>query len=332
MMIKNLSRIAALVLLTGLVAFFMGCALLGSKSTSDDVIFWDTSLLSNVTRITNDGELKSIARISPDGTKLLYLELTKPAFSTNIVLLRNPTVANKTVLVSGMNIFQPGWSDNSTNYYYVAIEDNSSRLIRSSVTGVGKTYVTRSEIGRSDSWPTGRGSLIACNTLQGDKSQIVTLRDNGTEVTFLGEGFQPSWHPTEEKIIFARPVSANDALTAIYEMDIKSGQVTEIYRDSKRYNCVQPSYSSDGRYILFQKGAQVVTTGVNRSKTVVKTDKQSKWQIFIMNADGTGGLSALTGGLLDTTSPTMDADGWLYFIADLGKNKTEIYRARIIME
>ena len=76
----------------------------------------------------------------------------------------------------------------------------------------------------------------------------------------------------------------------------------------------------------------MVTTGSTRDKTVVKTDKKSKWQLFIMPADGTGGLSALTGGLVDAYHPSMDADGWMYFIADFGKNKTEIYRARVTLE
>ena len=308
-----------------------GCA---SSGPSDDFIFWDTALLSSVTRVTNDGIFKFNPKISPDGTKLLYIEEidTGSIHNRNIVLLRNPTIANKTTLVSGAAVYHPGWSDNSTNYYYVVLEDDTSKLIRSSATGVGKTYVTRSPIGKDDRWPSGRGSAIVCSTVQGGKNQIVTLKENGTEITFLGEGFGPSWHPTEAKIVFVNYVSATDSLKAIYEMDLESGQVTEVYRDPNRYNCDQPSYSADGRYILFQKGAEVVTTGSSRDKTEIKTSKEKKWQIFIMNADGTSGLSALTGGRVDTYSPSMDADGWLYFIADFGRDKTEIYRARVNLD
>ena len=77
------------------------------------------------------------------------------------------------------------------------------------------------------------------------------------------------------------------------------------------------------------KGAEVRTTGSRKDNKESVEIKQSKWQIFIMNADGTG-LTPLTKGNVDAYCPSMDANGWMYFVANTGK--TEIYRARIIME
>jgi Tol biopolymer transport system component len=163
----------------------------------------------------------------------------------------------------------------------------------------------------------------------GGKRQLVSLKENGTEITFLGDGEQPSWHPTENKFVFIRSVSSNNNLKAVYEMDLESAQVTEIYRDSNNYNCRNPSFSADGRYILFQKGAEVRTTGSSKNNKESVEIKQSKWQIFIMNADGSG-LTTLTSGNVDAYCPSMDANGWMYFIANTGK--TEIYRSRVSLE
>jgi len=325
-----------MIISTGVViASLVGCGSLSNKKTSSDVVFWDTSTMSSVTRITDDGLSKDWARISPDGTKLLYCESTKTVSRAdvsyqnwNIVLLRNPTVPAKTVLVTDY-AYAPGWADNSTNYFYVIDEDGDTRLIRSSVTGGGKTYVTRNSIGQYDNRPSVRGGVIMCDTWMNGKRQIVALKENGTEITFLGDGEQPSWHPSENKIIFIRNVSSNNFLKAVYEMDLASAQVTEIYRDPNNYNCRNPSYSADGRYILFQKGAEVRTTGSSKNDKESIEIKQSKWQIFIMNADGTG-LTTLTSGNVDAFCPSMDADGWMYFVANTGK--TEIYRARVNLE
>lgn len=333
MIIKNrLCTVPASLLLLAII-LIGGCS--SSSRSKDDVIFWDTSLMSSVTRVTEDGLSKDWVRISPDGTKLLYCESTQTVSrenvsyqNWNIVLLRNPTVPAKTVLVTDY-AYAPGWSDNSTNYFYVTDEDNNTRLIRSSVSGVGKTYVTRNSIGAYDNRPSIRGGVILCDTWMSGKRQLVSLKENGTEITFLGDGEQPSWHPTEPKFIFIRNVSSSNNLKAVYEMDLASTQVTEIYKDPNNYNCRNPSYSADGRYILFQKGAEVRTTGSSKDNKESIEIKQSKWQIFIMNADGTG-LTSLTKGNVDAYSPSMDANGWMYFVANTGK--TEIYRARIIME
>jgi len=336
MMKKSLKHTAAIMLLVGFIVLALGCAGSSPKDKGNDVVFWDTSLLSNVTRITEDGLSKDWARISPDGTKLIYCESSKTVSKSDvfyqnwsIVLLRNPTVSAKTILVNDF-AYAPAWSDNNTNYFYITDEDNNTRLIRSSVTGSGKTYVTRTPIGTYDNRPSVKGGVIVCDTWMGGKRQLVSLRENGTEITFLGDGEQPSWHPTEPKFIFIRNVSNSNALKAIYEMDLASAQVTEIYKDPNNWNCRNPSYSADGRYILFQKGAEVKTTGSTKdNKEVVKIEDKGKWQIFIMNADGSS-LTPITSGNVDAYSPSMDANGWVYFVANTGK--TEIYRARVNLE
>ena len=59
------------------VIIMTGCASFGSQEKVIVDIFWDTALLLNVNRMTDDGLAKSWARVSPDGTRLLYTESTR---------------------------------------------------------------------------------------------------------------------------------------------------------------------------------------------------------------------------------------------------------------
>jgi TolB protein len=296
-----------------------GCAgLSGTRKTGEEVTFWDPALLSNVSRITNDGLFKDWAAISPDGTKLIYCEREKDDGLRNIVLLRDVNSPAKTTLIK--DGFAPAWYENSSTFMYVTLESDSYKLIRSTIGGGGKTYVTRNTSGFGESWPSVRDGVVLCNTVTHDplQRQLVSMRDNGNEYTILGEGYSPSWHPFENKFLFIRQGN-------IYEMDAESTQVSELYNDPDGYNCAYPAYSGDGQYILFQKGAEAKVTGTQGKKAVIK--RNSKWQIYYMKADGTG-LSPLTGGNVNATSPSWDKNNNVYFVSD-ANGKNEVYRARI---
>ncbi|MDR1353468.1 MAG: hypothetical protein LBK05_09325 [Treponema sp.] len=301
-----------------LAAFLVaGCAGLFAKKTKEEVTFWDPALLSNVSRITNDGLFKDWANVSPDGTKLIYCEREKSDGLRNIVLLRDVSSSAKTTLLKDGG-FAPAWYENSSTFIYGLWEDSTYKLIRSTISGGGKTYITRNTNG--EIWPSVRDGVVLCNTLADDplQQQLVSMKDNGNEYTILGEGWSASWHPFENKFLFVRQGN-------IYEMDAESTQVSELYNDPDGYNCAYPRYSGDGQYILFQKGAEAKVTGTRGKKAVVS--RSSKWQIYYMKADGTG-LSPLTGGSVNATFPSWDKYNNVYFISD-ANGKDEVYRARV---
>jgi TolB protein len=304
-------------------AMLIGCGSFGKKATTVDV-FWDTSLLQNVTRVTDDGLQKFFPRVSPDGKMMLYGELSNKS-QYNIILLRNVSIPAKTPLVSG-DAYVPSWYDNNNNFAFVLRERGDNRIVRSAITGAGRTYVTRNPVGRLDSNPTIRGDVILFDTDTSGKRQIVSMKDNGTEITFLGDGISPSWHPTLPKFLFIRDGD-------VYEMDMSSIQVTQLFSDPN-YNCAYPSYSANGQYILFQKGTEQKITGkiTERvggllSRTRSATATVDKWQIFVMKADGTN-LSTVTVGNVDSYHPCWDVNGYIYFVSN-ASGKYEIYRARI---
>ncbi|MDR1596832.1 MAG: hypothetical protein LBR99_03905 [Treponema sp.] len=287
--------------------------------------------MSNVTRITDDGMFKDWAVISPDGTKLIYCEKKTENGLWDIMLLRDVASPAKTTLLK--DGFAPAWYENNSTFMYVQYTNNNYRLIRSTISGGGKTYVTRNASGFGESRPSVRDGIVLCNTMEDRllERQLVSMKDNGTEYTFLGMGWSPSWHPIENKFLFVREGN-------LYEMDVESTQVSELFNDPD-YNCAMPRYSGDGQYILFQKGAEVKVTATKetgvisgllgkvfkKKETVVS--KGSNWQIFYMKADGTG-HSQLTSGDVSAYSPSWDKNNNVYFVAN-ANGKEEVYRARV---
>ncbi|MDR1256936.1 MAG: hypothetical protein LBJ86_04260 [Spirochaetaceae bacterium] len=310
------------IVLVGLAAFlFAGCVGLFGRRTVEEVTFWDPALLSNVGRITNDGLYKEWAAISPDGTKLIYCERKNNNGLWDIVLLRDVNSPAKTSLIK--DGFAPTWYENSSTFMYVTFESGSDKLIRSTISGGGKTYVTRNS-SSGESRPSVRDGIVLCNTVS--DAQLVSMKDNGNEYTILGDGYSPSWHPFENKFLFVRQGN-------LYEMDVESTQVSELYNDPDNWACAYPKYSGDGQYILFQKGAEAKVTGTQEtrglgralSRAVIR--RSSKWQIYYMKADGTG-LSPLTGGNVNAQFPSWDKNNNVYFISD-ANGKDEVYRARV---
>ena len=297
--------------------------------------FWDTSQMQAVTKITNDGTQKTWAKVSSDGVQLLYTEIDKNGIS-NVALLRNVNSPAKTQLVS--NAEWPSWYDNNTQYMYVVSENNGDKLVRSSVSGSSKTYVTREPVGLWTARPSIRGQAVLFDTWENGARRLYSMKDNGTEITSLGDGWAPSWHPTEPKFLFVKQTGDIDSRNrrwGIYEMDLASTQVTQIYEDSK-YFSINPSYSWDGQYILFQRGAEEIKTGRRVTKKGDKKDTdqtvstEDRWHLFVIKSDGTG-LTQLTSGNVDAHSPSWDNNGNVFFIAGVGKTY-EIYRARINLE
>jgi Tol biopolymer transport system component len=287
--------------------------------TLADGINYDTALVLSVSRISEDGMDKDWAVASPDGKKLLYCETEKKLTrreisdegiaSYRVMLLRDATRSQKTPIIAEFS-FAPAWFDDSTTFAYIAFERDGDKLVRSGITGAGKTYITRNPIGRIDSRPNVKGRSILYDSEINGRRQIVSVQDNGANVTVLAEGHSASWHPGGGKFVYIR----NDN---ILEMDMGNNLVTQLFGD-RGLRCRTPRYSPDGKRILFQKETNVTLetgTGVVR------------WHLYLTNADGTG-LSQLTMGNVDVFSPSWANDSEIYFISNAGGTR-EIWTASL---
>ena len=332
---KIILHFMTIIAVTVLVIFALASANTPRSKAGDAVeVTWDEGLTSGVTRITNDGNFKNWARVSPDGTKLLYTEASK-AGNWTICFLRDANNPSKTPLI-GEIAYSPSWYEDSNRFLYVSFEAGTGRLVRSNISGGGKTYISRSAIGaQGDDAPIIKDGLIVFSAFSGQRWEIVTIKENGTETTFLGEGRSPSWHPTLDKIIFIRN-SDNPRSSGgdIFEMDMNSGQITQIYSDPDFW-CYTPSYSPDGRRVLFVKG-----TAVRRSGTVASTNffgrttrkavstESIQTHIFVMNVDGTN-VSPVSGGNASVMSPSWGSNGDVFCLVGLAGRAYEIYKLRI---
>ena len=253
------------IFLASVIAFSMTAF---SCVTTDEVqVSYDKSVLQNVSRVTDDGLSKIEVAVSPDGNQLLYVEINKSvrSYITNMrdrnsgnyydcqmYLLRDISRPSKTPL--GLTFsYDPAWNKSGKEFVFTALENNQFKLVRANVEGGRKTYITRTPIGNEDGEPDIKNNVILCHTKINGKWQIVTLNYDGTEITLVCEGYSPSWHPTENKFVFIRD-------GGIFEMDLDLNQATEIYKDVD-FPCYKPSYSKDGKYILFSQLTPVNTKG-----------------------------------------------------------------------
>jgi len=335
---KTIKRLFTLLVITALVIpGVSSCAILGNLFGNNKVtevqITWDEALTSGVTRITNDGLFKRSVKVSPDGTKLLYTEASKSG-NWAIMYLRDANNPAKTPLI-GEIAYSPSWYEDSARFLYTSYERSSGRLVRSTVSGGSKTYINRTTIGDSDDVAVIKGTKIVCSSWVNGQWQIVTVNEDGTGPTFMGQGLWPSWHPKENKIVFIR--NPNDPGSngggSIYEMDMNSGQATQIYHDPQAL-CWTPSYSPDGRRILFAKETEVRKTGTATIKNLFGTTKsgisseEETTHIFVMNVNGTN-VSPLSSGAGIVSSPSWGKDGEIFCLVGMPGQAKEIYKLRI---
>jgi TolB protein len=308
----------------GMLALAFSLTVFGCVSTpmGTEIIF-DPSTLRNVIRISDDKIEKGWVAVSADGQKILYCEqptemdlsAKKKTFSSRIMYLRDASVFAKSPLIESFT-FAPAWYENGTTFVYVALIDDDTQLLKSSVSGGGKTFVSRNPIGRWDNHPNIKDGIIVCDTWINGARQIVSLRDNGTEITVLGPGEYPYWHPSEPKVVFIKD-------GGIWEMDTETTQQTQLYeipaKDKKAgVRSSAPVYSRDGKFILFQKLVKVGSGGL------------LYWHLFRMDRDGAN-VSQLTDGRVDVYSPAYGAADQIFFISN-ASGKTEIWSAQIILQ
>ncbi|MCL2283226.1 MAG: hypothetical protein FWC26_07910 [Fibromonadales bacterium] len=333
-----MSRIALSFALLTVIGLLFSCSGRGKKTA--EYITFDASTLRNVTRITDDGMRKGKLSVSKDGSKILYSEsklITGKRFQKDytIMMIRNLNSTAKTTLVTDPS-YGPAWFENGSEYLYSAIEQGKTKIVKSNIAGGGKTYITRNPVGEWDSDPTIKGNTILFSTLMetrtGKKWHLVSMNDKGGEVTILGEGMDPSWHPYKNKFVFAK----NDG--GIYEMDIQDNQITQLFsipKDDKRLSkerCINPSYSQDGNWILFAKGANENIFYETSSTDILSGGgnwPERRWHLFAMKEDGSD-FSQLTSGNVDVFHPTWGVGNEIFFVSNVA-GKEEIWRASLAM-
>jgi hypothetical protein len=230
--------------------------------------------------------------------------------------------------------------ENGSNFIYSDTERGARQLVKASVNSTAKTFITQKPIGNADSYPSIRNGTIVCQTTIGNQERIVILREDGGTLQRnsrrndggmesgdayqinLGPGLQPSWHPSEDKIVFVMDGS-------IMEMNIYDTQQTQLYGVSSKekqegVTCVLPFYTGDGNHILFLKRAKVSSYKINKKEIPI-----FRWHLYMMDTDGSN-VTELTSGNLDILHYGISKDNKIFFVSNAG-GKTEIWSANIAM-
>lgn len=323
------------IFLASVIAFSMTA--FSCVSTDEVQVSYDKSVLQNVSKVTDDGTAKTGIAVSPDGKQLLYVDINQSvrSYITNMkdrnsgnyydcqmYLLRDISRPSKTPL--GLTFsYDPAWNKSGKEFVFAALENNQFKLVRANIEGGRKTYITRTPIGTEDGEPDIKNNVILCHTKINGKWQIATLNYDGTEITLICEGYSPKWHPTENKFVFMRN-------GGIFEMNLDLNQATEIYKDAD-FPCYQPSYSKDGKYILFSQLTPVNAKGTMTSsltKRIISiANTRTNVHLYLISADGIN-KTQLTSGSVDAYSPVWGADNTIFFIS-AANNKTDIWKAKV---
>jgi len=134
---------------------------------------------------------------------------------------------------------------------------------------------------------------------------IVDLTNLTTRV--IGNGFFPTWSPTDERIAFQRARQRGSRWFSLWTLDLVDGEARDVTEVAVSSNAaiVAPAWSPDGKRLAF---ATIIEPGRgNRTRA-----EQDIWTI---NHDGTN-RKRLTDGQGTNLSPAWSTDGKVYFISN----------------
>lgn len=255
-----------------------------------------TANVLEITRVTDDPIPEFYPRLSPDGTKLLFIVFDRnksdwEGFS--IVMIRKDESGR--VLAAGPYAVEPAWFPDSETFVYRDRSSGKSVLVKKSSRGTGKTFFNPQPYGDDDSEPhvSPDGRKMAFSTQMGGIYYVCSVDATGGNFTIHTDGSGPKWNPDGTKLSFHRKVGNE---WQCFIIDLKNGQVTQL---TTMKNNLLPVWSPDGNWIAFI------------------SDRDGKPHLYIMRSDGSD-VTQLTSGGSRETHPEWGIDGYIYFTSDAG--------------
>jgi len=166
-----------------------------------------------------------------------------------------------------------------------------------------QSYTNYSPITVSSLMGFGASSVIV------EKSEIWIKNLETGESILIGNGYQPCLSPDDTKIAYVK-YSSDAKSCSIWIMDLDGVNQVQL-TDAKKGYALNPSWSPDGKRIVFQS---------------TKKDPD----IYIVNMDGDN-LTQLTKNKSFDMDPYWTTDGYMYFTSDRGNKKGnyQIWRFKI---
>jgi len=222
--------------------------------------------------ITHLGSIALSPRISPDSSRLAFVELGNRGANLRMYSFD----LNRLVsfpLIGGTTI-SPAWSPDGLHLAFSSSRTGDPEIYVSNAEGGELKRVTEShgpdvspvwnpKTGAQIAWVSGRTGLPQLYTMESDGTNVQRMTDTGYAVS-------PSWSPNGQFLAFAWSRSYGPGVPGhqdIYLMDTATKQWVQLTHDAGSNDF--PSWSPDGRHIVYQS---------NRTGTT---------EIWTMLADGT---------------------------------------------
>lgn len=265
--------------LTGRKGFYLSKFIATTdKSGYKEVITmnWDGS---NLDPLTSDRSVAISPNWSPDGKSVIYSIYTKKVGSAqqNLTMFIHDLVKGKRSILSNRNGLNSGGSFSPDGkYVYLTISKNGTpNIYKINLKGEEQAQLTKGPSGAMnvEVSVSPDGNKLAFSSDRGGSPMIYTMNSDGTNVqrrTFQGKyNSTPTWSSDGKKIAFAGQI---ETYFDIFTMDADGGNIvritTALKASGKRASNEDPSFSPDGRYIVYT------------------SDRTGKNQIYLNNLDG----------------------------------------------
>jgi TolB protein len=209
--------------------------------------------------VTHLGEISLSPRISPDNSMLAYSSLDKNAgwavrmYSFDL----NRNVSFSTGGVGGSNL-TPAWASDGSKVAFSSSRSGDSEIWVANQNGSDAHRVTSLKgPDVSPAWNPKTNGQIAFTGGRTGEPQIYIMDQDGSNIqrmTDSGYAVSPSWSPNGGLLTFAwnRKYGPGDpGGQDVYVMDIASKNWLQVTHESGNNDC--PSWSPDGRHIVFQR-------------------------------------------------------------------------------
>lgn len=217
---------------------------------------------ANQHQVTKLGSIALSPRISPDNSRVAFSGLAGGGW--NILMWSNELGRTVRFPALGGTNLSPAWSSDGSKLAFSSSRNGDPEIYVTDASGNGLRRVTayqgpdvspvwNPKTNAQIAWVSGRTGLPQIYTMEADGTNVQKMTDQGYAVS-------PAWSPNGQFLAFAwirhygpGAPGAQD----IYVMDITTRQFVQLTHNGRRNDF--PSWSPDGRHIVFQADEQIWT-------------------------------------------------------------------------